>query len=173
MPGRKFTLFGREVELPENSGFSSTSTNRDTLLLEGGTEILDYMLENYYGALKLPQGIMSLFILSCDNTHISEKLIHLLLAATAFAHFGIFTAIFFQDVHCDIDDDSLCDGQFYLKLVYGSLFLLTQAVSNFSKDPIEPVTSNRVSNERDLEEDIVRDEEEDSENNLGNIEATL
>ena len=157
MPGRKITIFGHEFELPENTSFSSSSTSRNTLLVESGTEITINLAEDYLGVLKLAQGLTSLYAMCCNSTHIYEKLAHFLLSATAFAHFGIFTAIFFQHIDCEVDEDSLCDGQFYLHLLYAGFLLLIQGVSQYAQDPSVPVGSTRVNHEQDLEAGIDTD----------------
>jgi len=169
MPGRKITIFGHEFELPENDGFSSSSTSRNTLLVEAGTEITINLAEEYLGVLKLAQGLASLYAMCCNSTHISEKLVHLLLAMTAFAHFGIFTGIFFQHIDCEVDDDSLCDGQFYLQLVYAALLLLTQGVSQYAKDPSVPVGATRVNNERDLETGTSSEDDDEHSDGIGAV----
>ncbi|HHT9952736.1 TPA: hypothetical protein ACT9K3_002603 [Legionella pneumophila] len=145
--------------------YASTPGHRNAQRANAGSEVLGTTLETFDPAASIPtklaQTLISIYSLFRFDTHVSEKLIHLLLGSIAATQMGLGIALLFTGTECEeYTDADLCKAIFLLQLLYRGTLLVGWAPSEFSKDPYaEP----KVAPENKADADIDAQSQEENE----------
>lgn len=102
-------------------------------------QILTTTVESYAPSIVIPgtvaQTLGSIYAISHNDTHISEKLLHLLQGLIALARFGLAIALMFEKQECDASSQAnMCIASFLLLLIYSGVVSVGLASSALSKD---------------------------------------
>ncbi|AOW51798.1 TPA: hypothetical protein ACT9LC_000270 [Legionella pneumophila] len=146
--------------------YASTPGHRNAQRANAGSEVLGTTLETFDPAASIPtklaQTLISIYSLFRFDTHVSEKLIHLLQGSIAATQMGLGIALLFTGTECEeYTDADLCKAIFLLQLLYRGTLLAGWAPSEFSKDPYaEPKVVSEDKAESDAESEEENEDEE-------------
>lgn len=146
--------------------YASTPGHRNAQRANAGSEVLGTTLETFDPAASIPtklaQTLISIYSLFRFDTHVSEKLIHLLQGSIAATQMGLGIALLFTGTECEeYTDADLCKAIFLLQLLYRGTLLVGWAPSEFSKDPYaEPKVVSEDKAESDSESEEEKEDEE-------------
>lgn len=158
--------------------YSSSTGHRNAERSSAASEVLGTTLEAFNPAASIPtklaQTLISFYSLFRSDTHIPEKLIHILQASIAASQMGLSIALLFTGTECEeFTDADLCKAIFLLQLLYRGTLLVGWAPSEFSKDSyVDPQAKMSEDNEEEKDEEDLegghhRNAEEDEEEKVG------
>ncbi|HAT6979306.1 TPA: hypothetical protein GDD45_12910 [Legionella pneumophila] len=149
--------------------YSSSAGHRNAQRTNAASEVLGTTLETFDPAASIPtklaQTLISIYSLFRFDTHVSEKLIHLLQGSIAATQMGLGIALLFTGTECEeYTDADLCKAIFLLQLLYRGTLLVGWAPSEFSKDPyVEPKVASHDKADADIDADTKSEEENEEE----------
>lgn len=124
--------------------YASSKTNRDTtrsnIIIEAGGTTLEHAIDPVVLIpTKLVQILLGSYALFHQDTHYSEKLLHLLQIAVAATQFALAIELFFThglpERACPSVEPIDCKLAFFFQLIYAALILPIGVVNEYSKDP--------------------------------------
>ncbi|MCW8409630.1 hypothetical protein OQJ13_11675 [Legionella sp. PATHC035] len=140
------------------SGSKPTSTVHHNVQVSNSIiQILTTTVESYAPSVVIPgtvaQTIGSIYAVSHSDSHVSEKLLHVLQGLIALARFGLAIALMFDKQECDVSSqENKCIASFLLLLIYSGIVSVGLASSALSKD----INSSQASHEEAEQQRLIQ-----------------
>ncbi|WP_209025845.1 hypothetical protein [Legionella israelensis] len=148
--------------------FSSSSPHRNAERACGATQVIASSVQSLSPATLVPakfaQSLISFYTIFRNDTHASEKTLHVLQGLIALTQLGLVVTLLFQDLDCNEEEGFICTAAFLMDLLYAGTLATGWVPSEFSKDPyLTPEAKHRGEMaEKSQDEDEDETEEEDN-----------
>ncbi|WP_193391620.1 hypothetical protein [Legionella londiniensis] len=144
------TFFGYEFNMPSLQNIfgaaTSSSCARNAGRLNLGAQVLGSSLSIIPGSnipAKFSQILISGFTSIRPETHVPERLLHILQALIAATEMGLEITLLFQNQQCHDLTYNICKAAYLTKLLYAGILTTGQVFSEISKDPYVPNTQDQ------------------------------